>query len=1250
MSWNKLLSIVLAISMVANSITMPLLHAQTSSAQFKVYTFQHVKPSEARRMLVELLGKHADDSRVIADDQRRELLVSGSAEVHQLASQLMKQLNQPQPLAAPARKEPTVLRSYACSQDHIKQCSSTIGQLLGESGRISVDANRGQIIVVATEAHQKLIQQIINRYSDNAKFRTVKQTEPLFPAQSRFRAQPVLQNQMEPENTGGPEVASDKPRSQIVIPTTYQFQNITGVQCQRALARLLGNNLTKISEQRYTFTLGNTGTVLLAFNYQAGNCLIDGPSTLARQVMILVQKLDESQSREPGESVRFVPLQNVNPEVLQQAIHLWRASSKGETASQKEQSQFSQTENNIQQVAFFQEAPQANGGEAPVVAQPALGDGDSPLKRPSSDISVEALPDLDLLILRGRDPDIEELTRIIREIERLSDETAPQVEIYHLKHVQGEALNTLITRVLQDLTGPLQGRISITPLVKPNALLLIGWGEAVKAAKKLIGELDQPVMSKSQMQIFALKNAPAREVQTTIEQFLNGRGGLGPEVNVTANLRTNSVIVNASPRDMQEVAELVARLDVGTSKSVKQAKLIKLKNSLATNVAQTITTAIAAAKGGTTGKRNAALEMLMVGPNGKQMMTSGLLDDVTLTPDVRTNSIFITGPADSLPLVEQLIRSLDESPSDNAQIKIFHITNGDASDMVALLRTLFPAAGASSIPQLATAEGETTLVPVRFSVDVRTNNIIATGTSGDLKIVEALLLRLDQTESQERINKVFRLKNSPATDVARAVNDFLRSERIVAQAAPGRQNAFQQIEQEVVVVAEPVGNSLIISATPRYFEQIIELVENLDEQPPQVMIQIIIAEVQLDNLHEFGVELGLQDSLLFDRSLLGDLLTTTTSTSLSTPGGVQTTTQDTIVGATNTPGFDFNNNPLGNSGSTQSLAGRGNVGGQGLSNFSLGRVNGDLDYGGLVLSASSANVSMLLRALEQSKSLEILSRPQVMTLDNQPAFIQVGQRVPRIVGTQLNQIGQVNNIQMENVGLILGVTPRISPDGNVVMEIDAEKSEIGPEQEGIPVSVSAEGSIIRSPRVNIITAQTTVSAASGQTIVIGGLITSSNTSFTRKVPWLGNLPAVGKLFRYDSSSNVRKELLIILTPHIVRNENEAEYIKQLEVSRMSWVTSDVFNWLEGGAELSVPKDDSGIEVIYPDDDPGAESIQLQEPGKLSPPGRSQNHSPQNIEGREMTPLPVPAATYSQSPGSTPRLPMVPAEKGQGGLQ
>ena len=109
------------------------------------------------------------------------------------------------------------------------------------------------------------------------------------------------------------------------------------------------------------------------------------------------------------------------------------------------------------------------------------------------DLDIEALPDLDVVILRGNQRDVDEVVRIIQEIERISAETEPTIEVYALKHVSGEALATMIALVNRDLNSGRQGRISVTPLIKPNALLLIGWGEAVESVKELIAKLDQPV-------------------------------------------------------------------------------------------------------------------------------------------------------------------------------------------------------------------------------------------------------------------------------------------------------------------------------------------------------------------------------------------------------------------------------------------------------------------------------------------------------------------------------------------------------------------------------------------------------------------------------------------------------------------------------------------------------------------------------------------------------------------------------------
>ena len=1186
-----------ALGFVLQFAVSPDADAQLSDGRFASYSLQHVAPDEVRRMLIDLLGQEADSVEIFCDAQKKQLMVSGSKRAQELASELVKQIDQPAPKAAPLPEKP-MLKTYEIPQSQIERRLTAIRQMAGSEARVTVDRDRGQVIVVAGKtAHQRL-QKALNK----------TQATPAQPA--KVVAEPISR----PVPAAPPAMLPKKLAPKVSIPVAdpetlfpgrpsgnvalrsgtmeYRLRGITATQCQKALRRLLGDRLWDLGDGHFRYSANDTRQLKITLDSDRHTCRLEGEQELVEQLVKLLNSFEASQKHAGDEAYRFVPLNNVRPDVLQRAIRVWRQSSKKpKVLDGVEQSYRMPGHSTIQTVGFLQDEPAGQPPSNGDAVEDAAADGsdEDALRRPSADVDVQPLPGLDVLILRGRDPDVEELVRIIQEIERLSDETAPEVDIYFLKNVHGQSINTIINSVLSELTGTLQGRISITPLVKPNALLLIGWGEAVEAAKKLINKLDRPVEPGGEMQVFPLKHAPAVEVSSTIERFLNGRGGLAPNVSVTANPRTNSLIVHASPRDMAEVTGLIQRLDVESSASVNKAKMVRLKNSLATNVAQTITAAISAARGGGSGRRSAALEMLLVQPDGREVITSGLLENVTLTPDTRTNSIFITGPAESLELVERLIAQLDESPAASAQIKIFQITNSDASDLVNVLRSLFPEGGSSSVPQLATAEDETSMVPVRFSVDIRTNTIIATGTSGDLQIIEALLLRLDQKESQERINKVYRLKNSPATDVAQAVNEFLRSERVVNQAAPGRQNPFQQIEQEVVVVPEPVRNTLIISATPRYFQQIVELVESLDEQPPQVMIQVVLAEVDLNNFHEFGMEVGLQDSLLFDRSLLGDLLTTTVTTSTSTPAGVVTTTADNIIGATNTPGFDFNNNPLGNSGSTQALATRGNVAGQALSHFSLGRLNSDLDYGGLVLSASSENVNVLLRALDESGSMEVLSRPQIMTLDNQQAFIQVGERVPRIVSSQLTQLGQINSLALEDVGLLLGVTPRISPEGNVVMEIDAEKSEVGPEREGIPISVSAEGEIIRSPRVSVTTAQTTVSAASGQTIVIGGLITTSTSSLSRRVPWLGDLPIVGNLFRYDGYTNVRKELLIILTPHVILGQGDAEYLKQVEMARMSWVSADVFEWLDSCPVNSGTVSDDGVPVIYPDKSPNAQS-------------------------------------------------------------
>ncbi|MEZ6073780.1 MAG: secretin N-terminal domain-containing protein [Pirellulales bacterium] len=855
---------------------------------------------------------------------------------------------------------------------------------------------------------------------------------------------------------------------------------------------------------------------------------------------------------------------------------------------------------------LFQEAAPSPGGAGEETLEGIDAETAERIRELGDDVDIEMLPDLDVVILRGSDSDVAELIEIIQEIERISAENVPRIEVYELKHASSDPLGQVIAQVRTDFLVGRQGRASVYSLNKPNAMLVIGWGEAMDAMLDLIARLDQPVDPQAQLQVFRLKYAQAAGAQQTISQFFANRQGLGTKVVITADTRSNALIVQAGPRDMQEVALLVARIDTPGSDVVNQIRAIRLNNALAADVGPILQQAIAAV--GSSGQgagKSTVLEILTLDAQGRRLVESGMLSDVRITPDPHTNTLLVSAPAESMELIVALIAQLDALPSSMAQLKVFRIVNGDARSLVLMLQTLL--GGQTTGPQLAVAPDEASLAPLRFSVDQRTNSIIASGSAGELRIVEAILLRLDESDVDERRAEVYRLRNAPALDVAVSVNELLRSERVLTQASAGTENVYELIEREVIVVPEPISNSLIISASDRFFTRIMDLVKELDAQPPQVVIQVLIAEVELGNIEEFGVELGLQDSVLFDRSLLSNIETVTTTNALSTDQGVITTTQQQIVSASNDPGFDFNNNPLGNSGSESALATAGDLAGQALSSFAVGRVNSELGFGGLVLSASNESISVLLRALSDNRRLEILSRPQVTTLDNQPAFVQVGQRVPYITDVVTTNFGQNNVVQLVDVGLILGVTPRINPDGMIVMEIDAQKSELGPIEDGIPIFVNLAGDQVLAPRIDIIDAQTTVSAADGQTIVLGGLITESKRNINRRVPYLSDIPILGHLFRYDMDSKIRTELLIVLTPRVVRNEDDMERIKQEEASRLSWCLADVQR-IHGDTGIygtDIQRfDGPDPEVIYPVDNPRGilDSRPKAGPGEALPPG------------------------------------------------
>jgi type II secretion system protein D len=816
-------------------------------------------------------------------------------------------------------------------------------------------------------------------------------------------------------------------------------------------------------------------------------------------------------------------------------------------------------------------------------------------------VQIEVVEGTDLFVIRGNPRDVARVMEVIREIEEMARVSEPQIVVHMLTNVDSQAMAGLLQQLFapadedQYTIGSYYGRLLALPLGRPNAVLLVGAPTTVAKAEEILGQLDVPSQTATQFEVFRLKHAQAEAAQTVVEELftaLEDEDGVppafGPKALVIAELRTNALVVRASPRDMEEVRQLVNEIDQPGGEIVNEIRVFQLRHSLATTLAPVLQRAVrgeSATEGGAEVAEGLAtlLRLVTIDAEGQQTLESGVLAGVTVNADQRANALVVSGPPDSMPLMAALIAELDKLPEAVAELKVFTIENGDAVSLAEMLQQLFglPTTQAGGGQQGAAAQ----IFQLRFSVDERTNSIIAAGSADELLTVEAILLRLDAGESRSRLNKVYRLKNAFAGDVALALQDWLLRKREVEQTAPGVISPFTQLEREIVVVAEPASNSLIVSATPDYYKELEGIIQQLDEQAPMVMIQVLIGEVRLGDADEFGLELGLQDSTLFDRSLLENLLTT--QNTITQPGGGPTVTTEIIQSADLTPGFNFGNPAFGlpNSGSDKSLGTASKVAAQGLSSFAVNRVSPDLGFGGFVLSASSNSISMLLRALQESRRLEVLSRPQIMALDNQEGRSFVGQIVPIITSTQFNQITgtPINTTEQQPVGLELIVRPRINKEDLVVMTIWAFKRELVPIEQGIPIAVDPAGNPIRSPIINSTEAQTTVSAVSGQTVVLSGLLTKRDEALHRRVPLLADIPLVGDLFRFDSTRLVRTELLIILTPHVVRGRLEVERLNQVESARMNWCLSDVVD-LHGPAGLRSRSDMLGAaeaETVYP---------------------------------------------------------------------
>jgi len=276
--------------------------------------------------------------------------------------------------------------------------------------------------------------------------------------------------------------------------------------------------------------------------------------------------------------------------------------------------------------------------------------------------------------------------------------------------------------------------------------------------------------------------------------------------------------------------------------------------------------------------------------------------------------------------------------------------------------------------------------------------------------------------------------------------------------------------------------------TSRYVSQV---VTNLDRPKPQVLIKVVFLEVTYNNSSDIGIEGAFTKKI--------DKNTTGNGANVFGLSGLDTVATNLSFNAVGQPVTSFVPTPAG--------AGLYQILGQ--------------DY------------QVTLRAIAQAGKLEVLSRPSILTRNDQPATITVGQSVPLVNAVSFNTLTgtPINSFTYRDVGIILKVTPFITSDNMVEMIVSPQISQLS--AQSIPVSAG-----VTAPIIDVRSADTVVVTPNGQTVIIGGLMQNQKTQTDSKIPFLGDIPGLGNLFKRKAKSNTKTELIIFLTPHVVSEPSQ----------------------------------------------------------------------------------------------------------------
>lgn len=460
----------------------------------------------------------------------------------------------------------------------------------------------------------------------------------------------------------------------------------------------------------------------------------------------------------------------------------------------------------------------------------------------------------------------------------------------------------------------------------------------------------------------------------------------------------------------------------------------------------------------------------------------------SVTPNIQTNTVIVVDYVSNLQRVRQVVTQLDQ---DNSEIVSVPVVNMSAREMADIINGLSPTP--------AGTPGALSAVPVRAG-----NTVVLRGDPAAVARMAALARDLDRTSLRQDTIRVVRLQNADAEEIVPVLQQIAGT---FVQPGDGGEGAVVAgpagAPGAPVITYDPATNSLVLSAPPETLNEMERVIAELDVRRPQVLVEAIIVEIS-DTLSR---ELGLQYLFTGDAD-----------------SGIP-------FMASTYPGSAPNLLALAGALIDDERVGGGEDGalGEAAANSLLNANGAITGFGGQT--SSGAIFGAILTAVQTDRDSNILSTPHITTLDNQTAYIDVGQEIPISTGEVLSDSNDnpFRTIERKTVGVRLDVTPQISEGDTIRLELTQNASQvIGPVSSSNPELITSVREI-----------GTTVLADNGEIIVLGGLIQEDDQLREDKVPVLGDVPVLGAAFRSTSKSRARTNLMVFIRPTIIRDAASA---------------------------------------------------------------------------------------------------------------